>query len=173
MREERQLKFLLKSMYILGIIVALAIVLQFVLGSSVQILSGRVEILETRGTMYEDITRVLPPGWPVVFISLIVSLSMLALEETTALTRIRFLQVGLFALALIFTFLRSYWTMLFMVYLAMVYLFKGRHRKKLIRLGMVSAILAKYLSKSNLVFCPNPIQHIFKTRFKRFEGQIS
>ncbi len=32
---------------------------------------------------------------------------------------------------------------------------------------------AKYLSKSNLVFCPDALQHILQAAFETFEGQIS
>ena len=141
-RERHQLDFLLRGIYILATIVALAIVLQFILGSSVQILSGRVETLATQDTMYEDITRVLPPGWSVILVSFIVILCMLILEKTASLIWLKFIQVSIFGMALIFTFLRSYWAVLLMVFLLMLYLFKGEYRKRLIKVGGVAIFLA-------------------------------
>ena len=141
-RERYQLDFLLKGIYVLATIVAVAIVLQFILGSSVQILSGRVETLATQDTMYEGVTRVLPPGWSVVWASFIVILSMLILEETSSLSWLRFIQVGIFGMAMIFTFLRSYWAALLMIFLLMLYLFKGKYRKKLIMVGSIAIFLA-------------------------------
>ena len=141
-RERYQLDFLLKGIYILATIVAVAIVLQFILGSSMQILPGRVETLATQDTMYEGITRVLPPGWSVVLVSFIVLLSMLILEKTTSLSWLKFVQAGILGMAMIFTFLRSYWAVLMMVFLLMFYLFKGKYRKKLITVGSIAIFLA-------------------------------
>ncbi len=140
-REREQLDFLLKGIWILATVVALAMVLQFLLGSSVQILSGRVETLGTQDTLYEGVTRVLPPGWSVVFVSFIVILIMLILDKATSLSWLRFAQVSLLGMALIFTFLRSYWAVLLMVFLLLLYLLRGEYRKKLIRVGGIAVFL--------------------------------
>ena len=135
-RERRQIDFLLRGIFLLAVVVASAIVLQFILGSSVQLLPGRVETLETRGAMFEDITRVLPPGWSVVLVSFAVLLCLLVLETKPAfMLRIPFL--GLLGGALIFTFLRSYWAALFVMVLVMGFLFKGWERGRLIGAGLL------------------------------------
>ena len=142
LRDRRQLNFLLKSLYILATIVALAIVLQFVLGSSVQLLPGRVETLSTQDTAYEDITRVLPPGWSVVLVSFLVMLPMLVFEKASPKSWLKFIQICIFGMALIFTFLRSYWAVLSMAFLLMIYLFRGKDRKKIIGVGGIAVFLA-------------------------------
>jgi O-antigen ligase len=140
-RERRQINTLLNGFFILATIVAAAIVLQFIVGSSAQLLPGRVEILATQGAMYEDITRVLPPGWSVVLVSFVVILCILVLEKNTLLPWIKFLQLGLMGMALIFTFLRSYWAALLIIFLFMGYFFKAADRKKYIGLGLISISL--------------------------------
>ncbi len=153
LRDRQQLNLLLKSLYILATVVALAIVLQFILGSSVQLLPGRVETLFTQSTAYEDITRVLPPGWSVVLVSFLVMLPMLVFEETSPKSWLKFIQICVFGMALIFTFLRSYWAVLFMTYLLMIYLFRGRDRKKLLGVGAIVIFLA---TMTLLVISTNP-----------------
>lgn len=140
-RERRQINTLLNGFFILATIVAAAIVLQFILGSSVQLLPGRVEILSTQGAMYDDITRVLPPGWSLVLVSFVVIMCILVLEKSTGLSWVKLLQLGLLGMALIFTFLRSYWAALLIIFLFMGYLFKAADRKKYIGFGMLSVSL--------------------------------
>lgn len=135
-RERRQIDLLLHGIFLLATIVAVAIVLQFILGSSVQLLPGRVETLETRGAMFEDITRVLPPGWSVVLVSFVVLLCSLVLEtKPSFMLRIPYL--ALLGGALIFTFLRSFWAALFFVIMAMGFLLKGWERSRLIGAGLL------------------------------------
>jgi hypothetical protein len=140
-RERSQINMLLNGFFILATIVAAAIVLQFILGSSVQLLPGRVEILATQGAMYDDITRVLPPGWSVVLVSFVVIMCILILEKNTLLSWLKLLQLGLLGMALIFTFLRSYWAALLIIFLFMGYFFKSAERKKYIRFGLMSVSL--------------------------------
>lgn len=135
-RERRQIDLLLRGIFLLATIVAVAIVLQFVLGSSLQVLPGRVETLQTQGAMYEDITRVLPPGWSVVLVSFLVLFCALALETKTAfMFRIPYL--SLLGSALVFTFLRSYWAALFIILLMMGFFFNGRERSRLVGAGLL------------------------------------
>ncbi len=140
-RERSQINSLLNGFFILATIVAAAIVLQFILGSSVQLLPGRVETLATQGAMYEDITRVLPPGWSVVLVSFVVILCILILEKSTLFSWLKFLQLGLLGMALIITFLRSYWAALLIIFLFMGYFFKAADRKKYIGFGLLSVSL--------------------------------
>ncbi len=141
-RGRRQINLLLNGILLLAVVIAGAIVLQFILGSSVQLIPGRVETLDTQGTMYEDITRVLPPGWAIVFVSLLVILCALVLEEITLRSWLKFFLTGLFGLAIIFTFLRSYWGALLIVFLLLGYLLKRTNRKKLIGVGLMIVLLS-------------------------------
>ena len=127
-RERRQLNLLLTGILLIAIVVAGAMVLQFALGSSVQLVPGRVEALVTQDSLYEDITRILPPGWSTVMITFVVILCLVVLEKSELLKWAYLLLVILFGLALVLTFLRSYWAALIAVGALLVYLFKGRER---------------------------------------------
>lgn len=80
-RDRSQLKLLLICILSLAIVVAIAMVAQFMLGSSVQILPGRVEALVTQDATFDDITRILPPGWSTVMISFMAVVCLLAEEN--------------------------------------------------------------------------------------------
>jgi hypothetical protein len=134
-RERRQLDLLLNGIYFLAIIVALTMVAQFILGDAVKIIPGRVETLQTRGILYENITRILPPGWCLVLVSLIATICLLVFERRNLFTWLRFSECGLFCLAILVTFLRSYWAVLVLVFVLLGYLLRGENRQRLIRGG--------------------------------------
>lgn len=141
-KERRQLDLLIRGIYFLAFIVAGAIVLQFLLGSTVQLLPGRVETLATGSTMYAEITRVLPPGWSVVLVSFLVLLCNMIVDRHISFSWVRYGLLGLFGIAMIFTFLRSYWAALCMIFLIMAYLFKGQERTRFIGFGFVTLLIA-------------------------------
>lgn len=131
-RERRQLNFLLNSIFLLSTIVAAAMVVQFALGDSVTILPGRVETLNTRGVVFENITRIAPPGFSIVLVSFVTLLCILVLEKFKPLGSLKFLQCGLLGMALSVTFLRSYYAVIIMVIFLMVYLFREVGRRRLV-----------------------------------------
>lgn len=146
-KERRQLDLLIRGLYFLAFIVAGAIVLQFVLGSAVQLLPGRVESLATGNTMYAEITRVLPPGWSVVLVSFLVLLCNLILDKNISFAWVRYGFLGLFGMALVFTFLRSYWAALCMIFLVMIYIFNGREQIRFMGFGFATLlIVATFIS---------------------------
>lgn len=136
-RERRQLNFLLNGLFLLATLVAAAMVVQFLLGDSVRLLPGRVETLNTQGTIYEDVARIVPPGFSILLISFVALFCILVLEKSRPLGWLKFLQCGLLGMALLVTFLRSYWAVLIMVFVLLVFLFRGGDRQRLIGWGLV------------------------------------
>jgi len=141
-REIRQLNFLLNGLFLLATIVAAAMVVQFFLGHTAQLLPGRVESLGTRGVSYEDITRILPPGVSILLVSFCAFLCILALGKIKSLKWLKFLQCGLLGIALLFTFLRSYWAALIIIYFLLWYIFRANDRRRLIRWGLLTIFSA-------------------------------
>jgi O-antigen ligase len=152
-RERRQLTFMLNGLFLLATIVAAAMVAQLLLGDSIRILPGRIETLNTQGTVFEDITRILPPGWSIVLVSFVAILCILVLEKFRPLGWLKFLQCGLLGMALLVTFLRSYWAVLILVFVLLGYLFRGVERQRLMGWGLLVVSLAAMLL---LVVFSNP-----------------
>jgi O-antigen ligase len=136
-RKRRQLNFLLNGLFLLSTIVAAAMVVQFFLGRTVQLLPGRVESLWTQGVVYEDVTRILPPGWSIILVSFVAIFCILVLEKSQLRRLLKFCQCGILGIALLFTFLRSYWAALIIVFMLLGSLLRGADRRRLIRWGLV------------------------------------
>jgi O-antigen ligase len=136
-RERRQLNFLLNSIIFLATIVAAGMIGQFLLGDSVELLPGRVEALNTQGTTFEAVTRISPPGFSIVLVSFVTILCTVVLEKLKPIGLLKFVQCGLLGMALLITFLRSYWAVLIVVIFLVVYLVRGIDRQRLIGWGMV------------------------------------
>jgi O-antigen ligase len=131
-REPRQLKLLLFSILTIAIVVAMAMVAQFILGDSVQILPGRVEALVTQNTSYDDITRILPPGWSTVMISFMVIVCLFAIEKSPLRASFNLILLLVFGIALILTFLRSFWGALMVVTALLFFLLNNNERARFI-----------------------------------------
>ncbi len=129
-REPRQLKLLLICILSIAIVVATAMVAQFIVGSSIQILPGRVEALVTQDTTFDDITRILPPGWSIVMISFMVMVCLLAVDKSQLRVAFYLFLFLMFGLALVLTFLRSYWGAITGAIALWVYMLKGYERNK-------------------------------------------
>jgi O-antigen ligase len=137
-RERRQLNFLSSGLFFLATIVAAVMAAQYLLGSSVVLLPGRVEALNTQGVSYTGITRILPPGVSIVLVSFVATFCILFLERFDRLRWLKLLQFALLGMAILFTFLRSYWGALIMVFSLLAFVLKGDDRKKFIKWSLAS-----------------------------------
>ncbi len=137
-RERRQLNLLLNGFFLLAAVVAAAIIVQFALGTSMQILPGRVENLGTMGAVYSDVTRILPPGWSIILVSFVTTVCILSLEKLKPAGLLKYLLFGLFGFALLVTFLRSYWAALIIALGLLAFILRENDRQRFIVLGIVT-----------------------------------
>jgi hypothetical protein len=140
-REDHQLHFLIRGLFILAMIVAIAMIAQFLLGESFYILPGRVETLQTGDIGYTGITRILPPGQSTVLVAFITATVTLVLERRRQFIVSSFLQWCLLGLAIILTFTRSFWVQVVFAILILTYLVRGKGRQRLIGIGLVALVL--------------------------------
>lgn len=139
-RKRRQIEALLNGIFVLSTLVAGGMILQFLVGDSVQIMPGRVEGLGTQGSVFDDITRILPPGWSIVLISFVALACILVLEGLKASKGLILASWGLMGIALLLTFLRSYWAALVAVLAVALIVFRGEHRRKILRWGLIGGL---------------------------------
>ena len=133
-KEARQLNFLLNGIVVLALVVAVAMIAQYLLGGSVQLLQGSVDPLRGFG----GVTRMVPPGHSVLVVSLVTSLCILVLERFKPLGVLRYLQCGLIGIAFIMTFLRSFWAAFIVVLFPAVFLVKTVEWRRLIGWGVMA-----------------------------------
>jgi hypothetical protein len=109
-RNEKQLRRLFKGIIFLALFVAVAMIVQYVLGPSVPILPGRVETLDTGGTTSYGVTRILPPGQSLVMPGFVCLVVQMLFDKKSPRFGIHMIQLGIIGLAVLLTFNRSFWT---------------------------------------------------------------
>lgn len=141
-REDRQLIFLLRGLFLLATIVAVTMIAQFLLGESLRFLPGRVETLSTLGQGYSGITRILPPGQSLIVVAFIATTVTLVLDKFRPTNMLRLLPWGLLGLAVVLTFNRSFWVGVGLALFLLAYLVRGQDRQRLVGWSLVIILLA-------------------------------
>lgn len=141
-REGRQILLLLRGLFLLATVVAVAMIAQFLLGGAVSILPGRVETLTTQGVSYGGIARILPPGQSIVLGTFVVATVTLVLDRFRLVSTLRFIQWCFLGLGLLLTFNRSSWVAIAVALLFLMCLVRGQNRKRLVGWGLVVALSA-------------------------------
>jgi O-antigen ligase len=137
-RDKRQVTLLFRGFLLLAIIAAMVTIVQYLLGQSLLIISGRIEDIDTEGQVLSGVTRVIPPGQSIIMVAFTAIFATMVFERASA---VRFLQSGLLALALIVTFFRASWVVAGMTMLIIGLLSKGRQTKRLIVSGLVTTMV--------------------------------
>lgn len=145
-RQEGQISTLLKGTYLLAIIVSSAMIAQFILGNSVQILPGRVETLGTEGVSFMGVTRIIPPGEALIFPAFLVVTTMLIIGKLKFRNILELLSWGMTGIAVILTFKRNLWIAASIVLILLAFLGSWRNRVKMVGGILLLTILFSTLS---------------------------
>jgi len=141
-REEHQLRFLLKGMVLLATMVAVVMIAQLLVGESVHHMLGSVGTLTTADNEYYGITRIVPPGRSLLLVSFITVTAVLAINKLGPRRMLTFLQWILLGLGVLLTFLRSHWAVVAVAFFVLAYLNRGEVRRRLIAFGLVILVLS-------------------------------
>lgn len=145
-RTDHQLVVLVRGLLLLATFVAVAMMVQFVLGDSVQLLPGRVEALYTEGKRYGSIFRILPPGGALILVAFITSTVVLVVDESKPMSVMRLSQWSLLGVAVILTFNRSFWVGVGLALSLLAYLVRGQDRRRLTKVCLVVVLVAVAIS---------------------------
>jgi O-antigen ligase len=140
-REERQLRLLLRGLSILAIIVAFAMIFQFLGGESKLLIAGNISTLEVSGKVFIGTTRIVPSGISLVLVSFITLTAMLCMGKYKIRDLFGLFQWILLGIALMLTFLRSYWVVIGVALFLLAYLNEGQGRRRFISWGLVIVLL--------------------------------
>jgi len=136
-RDDRQLRQLLRGIFLLGVVVATAMIGQYLVGASLPFLAGSVTTLETRGVVFGGVTRVVPPGRSIVLVAFVTTTAILAIESPARRRNGELLRWCLLGAALVITFLRSYWVAAAIAILILAFLERGRPLRRLMKLSLL------------------------------------
>ncbi len=142
-RNVKQIRFLIHGLFAIAAVVAATMLVQAIVGDSVQLMPGRVEAAETFDQQY-DALRLLPPGQILLLVSLITSICMVAFENRRSLLFSRYpYLVALLGVGLLLTYTRNYWIALLLAVCLLFLLRIGiEGKKRLLVLLAVVTILA-------------------------------
>lgn len=107
-RTEKQVRFLARGLFIIGCITGIAMLVQAIIGESMQFMPGRVESASTFDVVY-GATRVLPPGQTLIYVIFITSVCLIALNETKLLNPWHYFVAFSTTIGVVLTYNRSYW----------------------------------------------------------------
>ena len=130
-REEHQLMFLIHGLFLLGTVVAGAMLAQYLVGTSLALIPGRVETLSINYVSYEGITRILPPGQSLILLGFIALTMALGMEDLRIQSFYRLLQSGLMGIAVLLTFNRNFWTTALLAFTLFLLLVNERVRLRI------------------------------------------
>lgn len=140
-RNDGQLKFLIGTIVVLGSLVSVVMIIQYILGSSaIHIIAGRVEVLSTEGATVTDVTRIIPPGDALVFVGFVIVFAILWFEGFKPGNWILIVPALLMAFGILLTFKRHYWAAIIIISLIIIYL-GGRRHLQSVFVGALSALV--------------------------------
>lgn len=152
-QKKSQLKMLVNGIMILGTVVAVAMIVQYIVGDTVQLLPGRVEEASTGIINYKGVTRILPPGQSLLFLTFITLVVLLVIEKTQIKSIARIFNTGVLGIGVILTFNRNFWVGIGSALILLLFLIRVPERKKIamwilivvIITGITLPIISTYL----------------------------
>lgn len=133
---EKQIRFLVKGLFCIGIVVGIAMLVQAIVGESVQLMPGRVEKAATLNVIYEA-TRVLPPGQTLIYVLFITSACLIALQENNSGSSWRYVLMLCTGIGVTLTYNRSYWVSCIFCLILIMFLVDSAARKRFMRMSLI------------------------------------
>ncbi|MBI1794938.1 MAG: O-antigen ligase family protein [Chloroflexi bacterium] len=140
-RKERQLDLLWKGMSLFAIFTAFGMIAQYIAGSSVRILPGRVETLNTEGVRFSDITRIIPPGDALIFFVFIVFTVSIMLKARKSSSISTLLSFGLLGLGTLLTYKRHLFIGFGIAVILLFVLLNSRDKVRLLSWAFASTLI--------------------------------
>jgi hypothetical protein len=129
-RTQQQLVVLLRGITVLAVFVAIVTLIQYLLGQSAQLVTGRIEVLTTEGATRSDITRITNfSGEAILLLAFITGAVKLTVERFRGAQILRLFLWVLFGVGVILTFNRNFWIASGLVF-AMLGLLINRHERQ-------------------------------------------
>jgi len=141
-RKKGQVETLINGFFFLGSVVAVAMIYQYIMGTSVAFLSGRVEVLETAGTVSSGVTRITDTAGEGIITLAFILKSVLLMTKSIKVQRFPTLvQWILFGVAMVMSFNRTYWVISALIIVVTAIIVRGEMRKRLVKWVMIFVYL--------------------------------
>jgi len=172
-RDEKHLRRLLNGIFVLSILVALLMIVQYFLGDITQILPGRVETLFTAGASDPQVTRVLPPGQSLVLISSIVFPILLIVDRSSPKVLLRLCLMFIVGFATIITFNRNFWVAFAIALLLAILLSSIPEKIRFVNISIWSLVIVIMILILVISFSGNQAQALINGVVTRFNTLLN
>jgi hypothetical protein len=135
-RSEKQLKLVLGSMIGFAIMVSIVMMAQYALGAVLPFLPGRVEVLSTEGASYSSVTRIIPPGYSIVFVGFVTACSIWFFDVTQRRSWVMALPIFITGMGVLLTFKRHFWGAFVVIFLIMLFLGNRKEIQRILIRGL-------------------------------------
>jgi len=107
--EQARIRFLIKGLFAIALVVGAAMVAQAIVGESVMLMPGRIENASSIGKEFGTL-RILPPGQMLVFVAFMTAICLLVfVQDRPVLFSGPFLMLPVLGAGILLTYNRSYW----------------------------------------------------------------
>ena len=134
-KTDKQVKLLQRMIIAFAWVVSIVMVVQYIIGAALPFLPGRVEVLNTEGTNFSNITRIIPPGYSLVFIVFVIACSLWFFENKYSGNVILTASIVLTGIGVLLTFKRHLWGALVVIFLIMVLVSNRREIQRILLRG--------------------------------------
>lgn len=172
-REKEQVTRLCMGLSMLGVVIALAMLAQAVVGQKFEFLPGRVEELANQEPSASGVTRILPPGQSII-LSMVIVQSILVVAIGHSLKKWQTITLWfILAAALLVTFTRTFWLQLLFGMGVTFYFLKREEKNKMIRYSLGLLLLGILFGLYLITFPSLSISKVWRASLLRFNTLFS
>ncbi len=140
-KTDKQVRLLQRMIIAFACIVSIVMLVQYITGAALPFLPGRVEVLRTEGTSFYGVTRIIPPGYSIVFIAFVITCSIWFFNNKYSDNLILTIAVILCGIGVLLTFKRILWGALVLIFLIMILMSNRTEIQRILLRGFSAFIL--------------------------------
>jgi len=140
-RTEKQINLLIRGIIAFSVIVSIVMIAQYSLGATLPFLPGRVEVLSTEGARFSSVTRIIPPGYSIVFVGFVTIISIWIFNSTRQRSMILTIPLVLNGIGVLLTFKRHFWVALVLIFMIMALISNRKEIQKLVIRGISTLVI--------------------------------
>lgn len=137
-KTHKQARLLQGMIITFACIVSIVMAIQYFTGVTLPFLPGRVEVLDTEGTSFYAVTRIIPPGYSIVFVAMVIACSVWFFDIKYSNNVILPITIVLSGIGVLLTFKRHLWGALVIIFLIMLLVSNRREIQRILLRGFAA-----------------------------------
>ena len=131
-KTDKQIQLLQRTIIAFAWIVSVVMVVQYITGAALPFLPGRVEVLNTEGTTFSRVTRIIPPGYSTAFVAFVITCSIWFFDNKNPNNHILPISIALSGIGVLLPFKRHLWGAFVVIFLIMLLVSNRREMQRIL-----------------------------------------